>query len=126
MFTTVNVNRVRLTLKDFLCIPTPNTGQFDPLFHTSAEFRLIVNRIVVRRSTDWLAANVQFSPNEYRPDVVNVTGLLKKLDKIIVINQGNLYTCTLNFKNTIFNCSCKIKIPWLNLYIYHASNSKCK
>ena len=52
-----------LSLGDFLCIPTPNTGQLNPLFHTFAEFRLIVNRIVVRQPTDWLAANVQFSPN---------------------------------------------------------------
>ena len=52
-----------LALGDFLCIPTPNTGQLNPLFHTIAEFRLIVNRIVARQSTDWLAANAQFSPN---------------------------------------------------------------
>ena len=51
-------------LGDFLCIPTPNTGQLNPLFHTDAEFRLIVNRIVARQSTDQLAANAQFSPNE--------------------------------------------------------------
>ena len=51
-----------ISLGDFLCIPTPNTGQLNPLFHTFAEFRLIVNRIVVRQSTDWLAANAQFSP----------------------------------------------------------------
>ena len=47
-----------------MCIPTLNTGQLNPLFHTFAEFRLIVNRIVARQSTDWLAANAQFSPNE--------------------------------------------------------------
>ena len=29
-------------LGDFLCIPTSNTGQLNPLFHTFAEFRLIV------------------------------------------------------------------------------------
>ena len=46
-----------------MCIPTSNTGQLNPLFHTFAEFRLIVNRIVARQSTDWLAANAQFSPN---------------------------------------------------------------
>ena len=51
------------SLGDLLCILTPNTGQLNPLFHTFAEFRLIVNRIVVRQSTDWLAANAQFSPN---------------------------------------------------------------
>ena len=51
------------TLGDFLCIPTPNTGQLNPVFHTFAEFRPIVNRIVARQSTDWLAANAQFSPN---------------------------------------------------------------
>ena len=53
-----------MTLGDFLCIPTPYTGQLNPLFHTFAEFRLIVNRIVAQQSTDWLAANAQFSPNE--------------------------------------------------------------
>ena len=51
------------TLGDFLCIPTLNTGQLNPMFHTFAEFRLIVNRIVARQSTDWLAANAQFSAN---------------------------------------------------------------
>ena len=51
-------------LGDFLCIPTPNTGQLNPLFHTFAEFRLIVNRIVAWQSTDWLAVNAQFSPND--------------------------------------------------------------
>ena len=44
-------------------IPTSNTGQLNTLFHTFTEFRLIVNRIVARQSTDWLAANAQFSPN---------------------------------------------------------------
>ena len=52
------------SLGDFLCIPTLNTGQLNPLFHTFAEFRLIVNSIVVRQSTDWLAANAQFSLDE--------------------------------------------------------------
>ena len=51
------------SLGDFLCIPTPNTGQLNPLFHTFAEFRLIVNGIMAWQSTDWLAANAQFSPN---------------------------------------------------------------
>ena len=36
----------------------------ESLFHTLAEFRLIVNRIVERQSTDWLAASAQFSPND--------------------------------------------------------------
>ena len=53
----------KLTLGDFLCIPTPNPGQLNLLFHNFAEFRLIVNKIVARQSTDWLAANAQFSPN---------------------------------------------------------------
>ena len=53
------------TLGDFLCIPTPNTGQLNPVFHTFAEFRPIVNRIVAWQSTDWLAANAQFSPNDF-------------------------------------------------------------
>ena len=51
------------TSLDFLYISTLNTGQLNPLFHTFAEFRLIVNRIVAWQSTDWLAANAQFSPN---------------------------------------------------------------
>ena len=40
---------------------TPNTGQLNPLFHTFAEFRPKVNRVGPRQSTDWLAANAQFS-----------------------------------------------------------------
>ena len=52
------------TLGGFLCIPTPNTCQLNPLFHTFAEFRLIVNRTVAQQSTDWLATNAQFSLNE--------------------------------------------------------------
>ena len=55
-----------------MCIPTPNTGQLNPLFHTFGEFRLIVNRIVARQSTDWLAANAQFSPNEVPPVYITV------------------------------------------------------
>ena len=51
------------SLGDFLCIWIPNTGQLNPLFHTYAEFRPIVNRVVVQQSTDWLAAYVQLSPN---------------------------------------------------------------
>ena len=58
------VGETFMTLGDFLCIPTPNKGQLNPLFHTFAELRLIVNRIVAWQSTDWLAANAQFSPNE--------------------------------------------------------------
>ena len=56
-------NYLSIALGDFLCIPTPNTGQLNPLFHTFAEFRLIVNRITARQFTDWLATNAQFSPN---------------------------------------------------------------
>ena len=59
----VSLVTVLLSLGDFLCIPTPNTGQLNPLFHTFAEFRLIVNRVVAQQSTDWLAANAQFFPN---------------------------------------------------------------
>ena len=40
-----------------------DTKQLNPLFHTFAEFRLIVKRIVAQQSADWLAANAQFSPN---------------------------------------------------------------
>ena len=54
---------VIVPLGDFLCIPTLNT-ELNPLFHTFAEFRLIVIRIMARQSTDWLAANAQFSPND--------------------------------------------------------------
>ena len=50
-------------LGDFLCIPTLNKGQLNLLFHTLAEFRLIVNRIVAWQSTDWLVAYAQFFPN---------------------------------------------------------------
>ena len=57
----------RKSLGDFLWIQTPNTDQLNPLFHTFAEFRLLVNRDVARQSTDWLVANAQFSPNETIP-----------------------------------------------------------
>ena len=56
-------SNVNGALGDFLCIPTPNTGQLNPVFHTFAEFGLIVNRIVKWQSTDCLVANTQFSPN---------------------------------------------------------------
>ena len=56
-----------ISLGDFLRIRTPNTDQLNPLFYTFAEFRLIVNRIVALQSTDWLAANAQFSPNALSP-----------------------------------------------------------
>ena len=49
-----------VSLGDFLCIPTPNTGQLNPMFNTLAEFRLIVNRIAAWQSTDWLAAKHNF------------------------------------------------------------------
>ena len=58
------MNNSKNSLGDFLCILTLNTGQLNPLFHTFAEFRLILNRIVAWQSTDWLAANAQFSPND--------------------------------------------------------------
>ena len=47
-----------------MCIPTPNTHQLSPMFHTFAEFRPIGNRVVARHSTGWLAAYAQFSPND--------------------------------------------------------------
>ena len=53
------------TLGIRMCIRIPNTGQLNPLFHTSAEFGPIVNGVVVRQSTDWLAANAQFSPYDF-------------------------------------------------------------
>ena len=68
-------------LGDFLCIPTPNTGQLNSLFHTFAEFRLIVNRIVARQSTDWLATNAQFSPNAKFARNVTLLALLDKMSK---------------------------------------------
>ena len=40
-----------------------NAGQLNLLFHTFAEFRLIVNRVVARQSTDWLTANAQVTPS---------------------------------------------------------------
>ena len=57
-------NNKIVRLGDLLWILTPNTGQLNPLFHTFAEFRLILNRIVPWQPTDWLAANAQFSPND--------------------------------------------------------------
>ena len=51
-----------ITLGDFLCIRTPITGQLNPPFHTFAELRPIVNRVVARQSTDLMAVNAQFSP----------------------------------------------------------------
>ena len=53
----------------FLLIRTPNTGQLNPLFHTLAEFRPTVNRVVARQSTDSLAASAQFSPNDVQKEV---------------------------------------------------------
>ena len=50
-------------LTDFFCIQTPNTCQLSSLFHTFAEFRPIVNRVVARQSTYWSVANAQFSPD---------------------------------------------------------------
>ena len=52
------------TLGDFLCIPTLNIDKLNPLFHTFAEFRLLVNRVLARQSTDWFEANMQFSNND--------------------------------------------------------------
>ena len=52
------------TLGDFWCTRKLNTGQWNPLFHTFAEFRPIVNRVVAWQSTDWLADNAQFSPHK--------------------------------------------------------------
>ena len=58
------VQHLHLTLQHFLCIQPPTSGLLNPPFHTFAEFRPIVNRIVVRHATDWLAANAKFSPND--------------------------------------------------------------
>ena len=58
--------------EDSLCIPTLNTGQLNPLLHTFAEYRLIVNRVVAWQSTDWFVANAQFSPN----DITTILGIL--------------------------------------------------
>ena len=54
---------VHTSLGVFLCIQTPNTDQLNLQFHTLAEFRPVVNRVVARQFTDWLAANAQFSAN---------------------------------------------------------------
>ena len=44
---------LKFSLGAFLCIPTPNTGQLNPLFHTFPEvFRPIVNGVVARQFTD--------------------------------------------------------------------------
>ena len=81
----------RITWGPHLCIQTPNTVQLNPLFHTYAEFRPIVNRVVAPQSTDWLAANAQFS--------LNVMGLLvwfivfitlRAVTFILIIRNKNL------------------------------------
>ena len=46
-----------------------HTGQLNPLFHTIAKFRPIMNRVVARQSIDWLAANEKVSPNVN--DIIN-------------------------------------------------------
>ena len=51
------------SLAALLCIRTPNTGQLNPLFNTFLELRPVVNSVVARQSTNWLATNAQFSPN---------------------------------------------------------------
>ena len=81
-----------------MCISTLNTGQLNPLFHTFAEFRLIVNRIVARQSTDWLAANVKFSPN--------VKAVGKTVDR-------NLEEQELNFNSSLTNSksNCGLQYP---------------
>ena len=55
--------RMNVTLGDFLCILTLNTGQLNHLFHTFGEFRPIENRVVVWQSPDWFVDNAQFSTN---------------------------------------------------------------
>ena len=80
--------KVFINIRRFSC-PTLNTGQLNPLFHTFAEFRLIVNRIVARQSTDWLVANAQFSPNaESRPEYWHY---IKKEQCTILILQHTLF-----------------------------------
>ena len=37
--------------------------------HSDTEYRPIVNRVAAQQSTDWLAANAQFSPNVDRKGV---------------------------------------------------------
>ena len=46
-----------------LCIRTSSTDQLNPMFHTFAEYRPMVNRIVSPQSTDWLPTSGQFSAN---------------------------------------------------------------
>ena len=52
------------TLRTFLCIRTPNTGQLNSLFHTFAEFRPISGLLCYNPIYYWMAASAQFSPNE--------------------------------------------------------------
>ena len=59
---------INLNIRRFL---VHSDTELNPLFHTSAEFRLIVNRIVARQFTDWLAANAQFSPNDMAVQLPN-------------------------------------------------------
>ena len=43
-------------------------GPIESLFHTFAEFRLIVNRVIAQQPTYWLTDNTQFSPHERGSD----------------------------------------------------------
>ena len=44
----------------------------ESLFHTFAEFRPIVNRVVALQSTDWMVANAQVSPNVSQEKIVSM------------------------------------------------------
>ena len=83
------------SLGDFLCILTPNTGQLNPLFHTLAEFRPIVKRVVARQSTDCLAANAQLSPNGRPMNSLSSLNILAKTHKMCVNNPQ--VPCSDNF-----------------------------
>ena len=91
------VEQSTVALGDLLCIWSPNTGQLNPLFHTFAESRLIVNRVVAQQSTGWLAANAQFSLN----DLCSCARLSHF--------YGNLWQKWDNLVFTIFLASCTFK-----------------
>ena len=88
------------TLRDFLCIPT---GQLNPLFHTFTEFRRIVNRVVVLQSTDWLAANAQFSPALCKQIQPNGQGKLQTKLLLRILHQLQIFPGPRLFKHSTNN-----------------------
>ena len=91
-----------------MCIRTPNTGQLNPLFYTFAEFRRIVNRVVARQSTDWLAANAQFSPDDLR----------QFQDKIASFDRFKTLLANQDLNVNYLSCQNMLCMPG-NLLTYH-------